>query len=199
MASVAAWFVGAFRHPAFRLGVVGLGCFVLGHFVLPRRISVVQTVTVKEQVTSNAKVETKECTSRESISYVYVPVKSPQAGCPDVVVPSPVVTGTTSGGGSVAEAGGTAAVDTHVDTSTPASSVSGAGRADWRLSAFLGVGPGGLGTGGVIERRLFGPVSAGAFVFVPLHDREILHPDGTKTKETAISNVSAGATLGVAW
>ncbi len=184
MAAIISWFVAAFRHPAFRYGLVGLGAFALSHFVLARRVVNTQAVTVKEQVESHAKVETKECTSRESISYVYVPVKSPQAGCPDVVVPSPIVEGTTSGGGSVAEAGGAAAVDTHVDTNAPASSVSGAGRADWRLSALVGVGPGGLGLGGGIDRRLFGPVSAGIFTIVPPSDP---------------SKATVGGSLSISW
>ncbi len=181
MATIVQMFLRTLRHPIIRYCVVGLGAFALSHLVWPRNVVRTQVVTVKEQVESHAQVETKECTSRESISYVYVPVKSPQAGCPDVVVPSPVVTGTTSGGGLVAEAGGTAGgvatVDAHPSVGTMA-------RPDWRLSALVGVGPGGLGFGGGIDRRLFGPVSAGIFTIVPPSDP---------------SKATVGGSLSISW
>jgi hypothetical protein len=181
MASVFTTVAGALRHPAVRYVLVAVGAAALGHFVHPRRVDVPQRVDAKEEVASHAKVETKECTSHEAISYEYVNVRSGTPGCPDVIVPSPVVTGETRGGGSVAAAGGAADVAVAVDKPKTVGAVS---RPDWRVSALVGVGPGGLSVGGVVDRRVLGPVSVGVFALVPLSEP---------------GKVSVGGTLGVSW
>src|SRR5262249_6767181 len=127
------------------------------------------------------------CVSRESIQYEYVLVPSPKKGCPAVSVPVPQITTEHSGEGSAGEAGVRASVEASPSNGggVPGNVPGGLfARPDWRLGALGGVGKSGLEGGGIVERRILGPIDIGIYARVPVRDP---------------SYASVGVTIGGSW
>lgn len=163
-------------HPIVRYLCAVAGGAALCWFVHPRVVSV-PGPTVTERV--NVQGPTQTCTSRESIEYRYVQIPSPQKGCPDVTVPSPIVTSNDRS----TSTGGTTTVDTHYDSGQPARSVTES-RSTWRIGALIGASGEGLEVGGYAAKRLLGPIDVGIYARAPL---------------ATPAHTSVGLTLGVQW